>query len=59
MPTPEPSKVLYIRGVPTALAQKLKAAAALQGQSLQNYLVQMLRAHVTELERKGALPKGK
>ena len=54
-----PSKVLYVRGVPVALAQKLKAAAALDGQSLQAYLITMLRAHVADLERKGALPKGK
>lgn len=59
MPIPKPSKVLYVRGVPVALAQKLKAAAALDGQSLQAYLITMLRAHVADLERKGALPKGK
>ncbi|MDP3089643.1 MAG: hypothetical protein Q8N04_03125 [Nitrospira sp.] len=56
---PEPSKVLYIRGVPASLAQRLKAAAALEGHSLQGYLVRLLRAHVAELERKGTLPKGK
>ena len=53
------SKVLYVRGVPYDLANKLKAAAALNGQSLQTYLVKMLHAHVAELERKGQLPKGK
>jgi hypothetical protein len=51
--------VLYVRGVPPDLANKLKAAAALQGQSLQTYLVHTLRAHVAELERKGQLPRGK
>lgn len=56
---PDKSKVLYVRGVPTELANKLKAAAALEGQSLQTYLVKMLQAHVADLERKGALPKGK
>ncbi len=56
---PEKSKVLYVRGVPTEVANKLKAAAALQGDSLQAYLVKMLQAHVAELERKGHLPKGK
>ena len=59
MPVPEISKVLYIRGVPVSLAQKLKAAAALDGRSLQEYLVKTLRAHVAELERQGILPKGK
>jgi predicted HicB family RNase H-like nuclease len=59
MPAPEPSKVLYVRGVPPDLAKKLKAAAALEGKSLQAYLVKMLQAHVTDLERKGYLPKGR
>lgn len=56
---PETTKVLYVRGVPPDLAKKLKAAAALDGQSLQTYLVKLLHAHVTDLERKGQLPKGK
>ncbi len=55
----EPSKVLYVRGVPPDLAKKLKGAAALEGQSLQSYLVNLLRAHVADLERKGLLPKAK
>jgi hypothetical protein len=59
MPAPALSKVLYLRGVPPDLSNKLKAAAALQGQSLQVYLVALLRAHVAELERTGRLPKGK
>jgi predicted HicB family RNase H-like nuclease len=53
------SAVLYIRQAPRELAQKLKAAAALQGKSLQSYLLEMLQNHVSELERKGMLPKGK
>jgi hypothetical protein len=32
-----------------SFASKLKAAAALQGQSLQAYLVHLLRTHVIEL----------
>lgn len=52
-------KVLYVRGIPTELAKKLKAAAALEGQSLQAYLVHVLHTHVSELERKGKLPKTK
>lgn len=58
MPAP-PSKILYLRGVPTNLTQKLKASAALRGTSLQEYVVEVLQAHVTELERKGQLPKSK
>jgi predicted HicB family RNase H-like nuclease len=54
-----PSKVLYIRAVPAELTKKMKGAAALQGTSLQEYVVEVLQAHVTELERKGHLPKSK
>lgn len=54
-----PDKVLYIRNVAPDLANRLKAAAALQGCSLQEYLVKLLRAHVADLERKGHLPKGR
>lgn len=53
------SAVLYVREAPRDLAQKLKAAAALQGKTLQAYLLEMLQAHVVELEKKGLLPKGK
>lgn len=56
---PIQDKVLYIRNVPPELANKLKAAAALDGQSLQQYLVHLLQGHVVDLERKGLLPKGK
>ena len=52
-------KVLYIRNVPYDLANKLKAAAALEGINLTAYLNKILHAHVGDLERKGHLPKGK
>jgi hypothetical protein len=50
---------MYLRGVPVDLSQKLKAAAALSGVHLQTYIVQLLRDHVTELERKGQMPKSR
>ncbi|MCE7964737.1 hypothetical protein FBQ96_02415 [Nitrospirales bacterium NOB] len=53
------SAVLYVREAPRELAQKLKAAAALQGKSLQAYLLELMETHVDELEKKGLLPKGK
>jgi plasmid stability protein len=55
----ERSKVLYLRNVPTEVVNKLKAAAALDGISLQVYAVRLLQAHVAELERRGFLPKNK
>jgi hypothetical protein len=45
--------------LPLELAQRLKAAAALQGKNLQAYLLKILKNHVMELEKKGMLPKGK
>jgi len=52
-------RVLYLRNVPNDLVNKLTAAAALSGgQSIQEYVVQLLLDHVAELERKGQLPKG-
>ena len=55
----EPTKILYLRGVPLSLANKLKAAAALSGRGIQQYTVELIEEHVAELERKGQLPKGK
>ena len=57
MPAP-PSKVLYIRAVPADLSKKLKGAAALQGTSLQEYVVEVLRVHVTEPGTQGPPAEG-
>jgi hypothetical protein len=51
--------VLFVRGMPRDLLAKLKAAAALQQQTLGEYIQEMCEAHVQDLERKGLLPKGK
>jgi len=51
------STVLYIRGTPKAVARKLKAAAALQGETLAGYVQSLLARHVEDLEKKGLLPK--
>ena len=63
-PMPKPERethhtIMYLRGTPRELARKLKAAAALQGKSLTQYVQQVLGNHVEELEKKGLLPKGK
>ena len=52
-------RVIYLRNVPPDLVNRLKAAAALDGLSLQKYLVQLLQTHVADLERRGFLPKNK
>jgi hypothetical protein len=51
--------VLFVRGVPRTLLAKLKAAAALHQQTLGEYIQGLCEAHVQDLERQGALPKGK
>lgn len=52
-------RVIYLRNVPPDLVNRLKAAAALDGLSLQKYLVQLLQTHVADLEHRGFLPKNK
>ena len=54
------SPAIFVRGASRELSLKLRAAAALQGyRSVNAYLVELLDAHVAELERKGVLPKPK
>ena len=51
-----------LRGLPVEVADKLKVAASLHRQSMREYMVDVLQAHLKELERKGVtltLPKGK
>jgi hypothetical protein len=63
MPTsPKPNDdaaVLFVRGMPREILNKLKGAAALQGKTLAEYIQQMCQAHIEELEKKGVLPKSK
>ncbi len=54
---PPDATVLFIRGTPQNLARKLRAAAALEGKGLPTYLLEVLQAHVADLERTGVLPK--
>ena len=51
--------VLFVRQFPRDLLAKLKAAAALDGKTLAQYIQDMCEAHVAELERRGHLPKSK
>ncbi len=55
----DPGSVLYLRNTPPELARKLRAAAALSGKRFPGYVMEVLQAHVAELERKGFLPKSK
>ena len=51
--------VLNLRDMPRDVIAKIKAAAALERASLKEYVAKILDQHVTELEKKGLLPKGK
>lgn len=59
MASPPEGKVLFVRNFPPDVARKLRGAAALNGMSLQRYLITVLTDHVAELERSGVLPKPK
>lgn len=49
--------VLFVRGVSFSLKQKLRVAAVMAGhRGLPTYVIQVLEAHIAELERKGTLP---
>ncbi|HWG96248.1 MAG TPA: hypothetical protein VN647_04110 [Nitrospira sp.] len=51
-----------LRGLPLDVAEKLKVAASLHRASMREYMIEVLEAHLKELERKGitlTLPKGK
>lgn len=55
----EDAGVLFVRGMPRELLAKIKAAAALNHQTLAEYVRELFTAHVAELERKGGLPKAR
>ena len=51
-----------LRGLPVEVADKLKVAASLHKKAMREYMIDVLAAHLKDLERKGVtltLPKGK
>lgn len=56
------SRDYLLRGLPLPVADKLKVAASLHRKTMREYMLDVLDAHLKELERKGVsltLPKGK
>ena len=45
--------------IPRDLMWRAKAAASLRGKSVKALVIELIEAHLQELERKGILPKGK
>jgi plasmid stability protein len=63
MPHPKKdTRDFLLRGLPMEVADKLKVAASLHRKPMRAYMLEVLEAHLKELERKGitlTLPKGK
>jgi hypothetical protein len=57
-PPDEPGTWIF-RDVPRDLMRRAKAAAAIQGTSVKQLTIDLMEAHLKELDRKGILPKGK
>jgi hypothetical protein len=57
-PPDEPGTWIF-RDVPRNLMRRAKAAAAIQGTSVRQLTIDLMEAHLKELDRKGILPKGK
>ena len=47
------------RDIPRDLMRKVKMAAAHEGKTVKDFLIELAEAKIQELERKGILPKGK
>ncbi len=48
-----------IRGIPRETMHKTRIAAAVERKSIKRFLLDVVEAHLDELERKGMVPKGK
>ena len=47
------------RDIPRPIMQRMKIAAAIEGKSLKQLLLDLSEAHLKELEKKGMITKGK
>lgn len=56
---PEGTGAWNFRDIPRELMRKVKMAAAHEGLTVKEFLVQLAEEKLYELERKGILPKGK
>jgi hypothetical protein len=56
--TDEPGTWIF-RDIPRDLMRRAKGGAALQGKSVRQLAIELMEAHLQDLERKGILSKGK
>jgi len=55
----EGSGTWNFRDIPRPLMRRVKMAAAHEGKSVKQFLMELAERRLEELERKGILPKGK
>jgi hypothetical protein len=56
---PEGTGAWNFREIPRDLMRKVKMAAAHEGKTVKDFLIELANSRIQELERKGILPKGK
>ncbi len=56
---PEGSGAWNFRDIPRSLMRRVKMAAAHEGKTVKEFLIELAERRLEELERKGILPKGK
>lgn len=57
--TPEGTGAWNFRDIPRDLMRKVKMAAAHEGKTVKDFLMELAEAKIQELERKRILPKAK
>jgi hypothetical protein len=55
----EGSGAWNFRDIPRDLMRKVKMAAAHEGKSVKEFLIELAEARISELEKRGILPKGR
>ncbi len=58
-PPAEDKGAWNFRDIPRGLMQRVKMAAAYEHKTVKQFLIDLARARLAEMERKGILPKGK
>ncbi len=56
---PEGTGAWNFREIPRSLMRRVKMAAAHEGKTVKQFLMELAERRLEELERKGILPKGK
>ncbi len=56
---PESSGAWNFRDIPRDLMRKVKMAAAHEGKTVKDFLIELAESRISELEKRGILPRGK